>query len=553
MKKVKKAFELGRSPLRHELHPEDPRRAAIDLDALIIERIEYLPPTDKRLGVDRIKGSYLIHARFDAFIKECFWCHEETGARRTRQRLRVRDIPLHGLPTEILIIAQTYKCTHCGGKMGLRQLGIDDRRQMTTRLRYYIEDRVFRRAVEDLVYDTGVSKSTIASIADVLSDEIEKLWLIRTPRILGIDDIYIGRIARTVFVDSETGEVLALARSKHEKDVVPLLRQFSAGGQVEYVTLDMDQAYQPMIRRIMPEATIVFDKFHIVQRVNEVMKNIRIEWQKSGGMGRNKLKVPEKRSYIYRRHRPMRRKADLMGNLVMPDIPFLQDVYDRKEDFLSIMDIKSKKGALKAYRAWIFEHDGWLEKISDSYGAVLAALCRDEFSKLTDLIASDEAAFFAGFDGGLSNARVENANGKIRRIERVGRGYSYPVLSDKVLFGQLTPSVDLIECNECFGRESRENDKRMIDVYGSWNDLDSKAIYHHNHCLQCVKALEIRMTDGIVNKPVRSAVRDRPRSRKRMNDRVLHAKEDAHRKKVARRRKSSKKVIDDPRQDVLNV
>lgn len=355
-----------------------------------------------------------------------------------------------------------------------------------------------------------------------------------------------------MFVDSETGEILALARSKHKDDVIEVLNKFRSGGEIEFITMDMDVAYRHSARQVFPHVPIIFDKFHVVQRANKIMNNARLGWQKSGGMGRKDIKDDEKRSYIYRRHRPMQKPGDLLGNKTMPDIPFLTEVYDRKEDLLAALDNTTSEEAAAAYHAWLENGGEWLAGIEARYGTDLAALCRKEFKGFTDLVRKEELAFFAGIDHGLSNAKVENANGRIRRLARVGRGYSYPVLTDKVLYAKYTPSIDFIECYECRAREPMAHLGRTISLTSGWNAFDYNDAADRPLCVSCTNNHIESMTGGAFQKVVKSPVRERPRSKKRVRDRALHAEEDKRRQRAADQTskpgKKAKKALDGERQ-----
>src|SRR3984893_18163994 len=102
----------------------------------------------------------------------------------------------------------------------------------------------------------------------------------RRPRHLGADEIYRGKRQKfyTVLSDLVHGEVIGLAPERTEESLAGLLtttlnaRQRAA---VEAVCTDMHRPYLNAVARVLPKATVVLDKFHVLQHAAAALSEVR--------------------------------------------------------------------------------------------------------------------------------------------------------------------------------------------------------------------------------------------------------------------------------------
>lgn len=88
-----------------------------------------------------------------------------------------------------------------------------------------------------------------------------------------------GRPSRkfiTIVRDAETGDVLSVSRGKG----ADALKMFSSrirrsGARIHYVCMDMSKAYTAWAKETIPEAEIVYDRFHLMKMMNERLDGVR--------------------------------------------------------------------------------------------------------------------------------------------------------------------------------------------------------------------------------------------------------------------------------------
>ena len=79
-------------------------------------------------------------------------------------------------------------------------------------------------------------------------------------RIIGIDEIYIGKGYKTIVRDLESGAVLFVGVGKGGDALVPFERKLrSSRCKIEVVAMDMSNAYSSWVKTHLWEAEIVFD------------------------------------------------------------------------------------------------------------------------------------------------------------------------------------------------------------------------------------------------------------------------------------------------------
>lgn len=150
----------------------------------------------------------------------------------------------------------------------------------THRLQALVEDLRGVMTVTDLAAVTGLGWDTVKNL---IKTRLEKDY--GHPRLkelerLSIDEIYLGRKKKfyTLVIDLDSGRIVWVAQGRGGD----ALRQFwralrSSQARIEAVAMDLSAAYWAAVLEHLPEAAIVFDRFHITKLVNEKLDELRRE------------------------------------------------------------------------------------------------------------------------------------------------------------------------------------------------------------------------------------------------------------------------------------
>jgi transposase len=148
----------------------------------------------------------------------------------------------------------------------------------THRLQALVEDLWGMMTVTDLAAVTGLGWDTVKSI---IKARLEKGY--GHPRLkhierLSIDEIYFGRHKKfyTLVIDLDTGQIVWVAKERGGEALRPFWRALRLSkAKIEAVATDMSAAYWTAVMEHLPEAAIVFDRFHIMKLMNEKLDHLR--------------------------------------------------------------------------------------------------------------------------------------------------------------------------------------------------------------------------------------------------------------------------------------
>jgi transposase len=133
-------------------------------------------------------------------------------------------------------------------------------------------------SISDVARFTGLHWETIKNI--------EKAWLEKKYRkvrlgeveYLGIDEVHLGQVLGfiTVVGDLDTGAVLFVAKGKGGDALEPFRKRLKRRAkQIKAVAIDMANSYSAWVAKVLPDADIVYDHFHVIKLMNERMNALR--------------------------------------------------------------------------------------------------------------------------------------------------------------------------------------------------------------------------------------------------------------------------------------
>lgn len=184
----------------------------------------------------------------------------------------------------------------------------------------------------------------------------------------------------------------------------------------------MWQPYRNAVREVLPQASIIIDKFHVVKMANEALEQVRKTI-------RARLTDLQRRTLMRDRYILLKRKRDLTpkDQLILEtwteNFPELGKAYAMKEAFFAIWEAQASDDAHNRYFAW---QEQITPEIADAF--VPIALTVENWG--------DEIFGYFGSNGKVTNAFTEAKNGALKVANRVGRGYSFSVIRAKVLFAE---------------------------------------------------------------------------------------------------------------------
>lgn len=204
--------------------------------------------------------------------------------RRTRRVRSVRDrtwddLPWASHPVTLVYAQRRVRCRQCG----IRTEQVDfaeAKARVTRRLRQQIGVDCQSMPTSHAAVRHGVSWGKARRAEHAFLRDWDAQRPRRRPRYLGADEIHRGKKHKfyTVLSDLVHGEVLGLAKDRTEESLVGLLTtclDARQRGAVEAVCTDMHRPYVNAVGHQLPQAEVVFDKFHVLQHAGAALDDVR--------------------------------------------------------------------------------------------------------------------------------------------------------------------------------------------------------------------------------------------------------------------------------------
>jgi transposase len=392
--------------------------------------------------LDGTKYRYFVCEAEDRYKGGCPHCGSvvfHSNGYAPKERL-IHDVNTGMTHNDIGIRMRRYLCQDCGATFTQPIESIADSAQMTKRLVEQVRYEAFENNFLAVSKLHRCSDSTVEKIFDEYVVELEEehaLNGITAPRVLGIDEKHIQHKMHGIFVNVETGEVLELSEDNSSNTMKRVIMGMDHYEDIQIVTMDMANGYKSMIEEILPHATIVIDKFHVVQdmavKVRIIRKRLFDTLKDAVVAGSDEAKLLAAASmdnYLFR-YKDVELKANpnlanqarLMAALC-DRFPEFKRLRNLKRLFEAIYLCSSYEEASAAFLKW--------EQLVDQSDKELFK----EFYTLKNSMRYWRACVLNYFkeDCQFTNAITENRNGFTERLNVIGNGYSFKRLRAKVLF-----------------------------------------------------------------------------------------------------------------------
>lgn len=225
---------------------------------------------------------------------------------------------------------------------------------------------------------------------------------------LGIDETSSkrGHTYVTVVADMDKRRVIHVTPGKDAATVGDFVKALQGKqGKIENIQnicMDMSPAFIAGALEHLPNAKIVFDKFHLVQMLNKAMDTVRKAERKECEMVKG-----HKYTFLHAYRNLNKDQKENIHELMLM-YPKLGEAYRLKELFSEVWEIKEPSEA-KGYLAF------WCDMAMDS--GIFA------YQKFVATIKSHWQGICAYFENKMSNGVLEGINSKIQLAKRRARGY----------------------------------------------------------------------------------------------------------------------------------
>lgn len=148
-------------------------------------------PHVRAVGVQQHETHYVVSAVGGVEPTACPHCGGEALHRHGTKLQSFMDTPMHGKRVELSFERKRFRCTACGKTLLDSLPSMDSKRQMTSRLVTYIEQRCIQSTFAEVSREVGVDDKTVRHVFDDYTSHTQESVIYEVPRVLGIDELKI--------------------------------------------------------------------------------------------------------------------------------------------------------------------------------------------------------------------------------------------------------------------------------------------------------------------------------------------------------------------------
>lgn len=285
----------------------------------------------------------------------CRNCGKRTSILKEHYTRTIRDLDLGPLTCYLTFNEHKLRCS-CG-YYGFEKIFFS-RPYAHCSIRYekYVVRLTEKMTLSDVSKITGLNWKTVKDIdKHYIKERLVKLKEI-TPRRLGVDEVAYekGHKYLTVVRDLDLQRVIwiGVGRKKETLDCFFALLGEKKQRLVTVVVLDMWDPYITSIHEFCPTADIVFDKFHIIKKINDALDKIRRE-EFAKAKNEERLRMKRKRFIILKRKKNLTENQQEQLQQLMEQNKSLYKGYLLKEQISDIFDEESYTQAMQRLQQWI--------------------------------------------------------------------------------------------------------------------------------------------------------------------------------------------------------
>lgn len=343
----------------------------------------------------------------------CSACGSGKVAPKGHQSRSFRGLPIGGKPVLIVLSIPRVECHECGV---VRQtvVGFADRRRSYCKSfgRYVLElSRLM--TIKDVAHHLGVSWDLVK---DIQKQDLQRRF--SRPRLkhlkqIAIDEISIGKGHRyvTLVLDLESGAVVHVGEGKGGDALKPFWKRLrSSGAKIRAVATDMSPAYIEAVLKHLPQAALVFDRFHVMKLFNEKLSDLRRNLHREATDLLHKNILKGTRWLLLKRPEnldPKHNERARLEEALRLNQP-LATAYYLKEDLAEVWEQEDQETA----QAFLMD---WIHQAEASGIAML--------KKFAKTLRAHAWRILAWYDFPISTGPLEGTNNKIKTMKRQAYGF----------------------------------------------------------------------------------------------------------------------------------
>ena len=342
---------------------------------------------------------------------ECSGCGRKFSDIYDTSERAVRDLPWSAFTATVMVEVYRVNCPDCGVKREKVPL-LPSKAPFSQRFEEAVGLACEMASARQVARQFKLPASTVRAIDLRYLERWKESRRQPALRQMGVDEIYLGKKEKflSVVCNLETGEPLWFGRERKKETLDGFFQTELSAKQrrgIQAACVDMWEPYRLSIHQGAPHCQIIYDKFHIMQRANAAIDEVRrAEFFRKGGSMRGVVKG---------------KRWLLLSRWVHLDT-------DKKRQLNQLFALNRR--VMKAYllkesldRLWTYHYEGAMLRYLQSWIDQLRWQRLRPFEELAQMLLDHLEGILNYCRTKVAMGVVEAVNGNIKSLLRRGRGY----------------------------------------------------------------------------------------------------------------------------------
>lgn len=338
----------------------------------------------------------------------CSGCGKARRGRYDKRWKLVRDLNCGDREVYLEVQLCRVACPACGVK-NEKLAFLSENTNYTLRFAMQIGGLCRAMSVKDVARRMHLSWHTVKELDKMYMREQLRRAGDPNPKVIGIDEVSLKKrhIYRIVVSDLEARRAIWVGgdgRSEEDMDRFYAFLGKKNAGKIRLAVMDMWKPFRNSTQRNAPQASIVFDKFHVLRHLGEALDKVRkAEYGRLTGDKRRFIKGQKYVLLSKRENLTPEGKKSL--RLLLKANKRLNTAYLLRESFEQL---------------WSYQSEAWARKFFDNWKAQLRWQRLEPYEKFAAMIERhwDGIAAYCNRENKVALGFVEGLNNKIRVIQR---------------------------------------------------------------------------------------------------------------------------------------
>lgn len=326
---------------------------------------------------------------------------------------RFRTLPIGRKKVTIAFRVPRIKCRDCNTVRQTTIAFADPRRTYTRSFVQYVLELARMMTIRDVALHLEVSWDLVK---EIVKNDLQRRFgkpKLRDLQQIAIDEICIGKGHRylTVVLDLETGMVVHVGHGKGGDALVDFWKRLRrSGAKIKAIATDMSPAYIDAVTTHLPDAVLVFDRFHVMKLFHDKLSNLRRELYRTAKDGLEKDVLKGTRWLLLKRPENLdasRNEHERLEEALRLNAP-LATAYYLKEELGEFWEQDDQKEAEAFLLDWILRAESTDIRMLHQFARTLRFHAQ---------------GLLAYYDYAISTGPLEGTNNKIKTMKRQAYGF----------------------------------------------------------------------------------------------------------------------------------